>query len=204
MKLSEIAIVPLLASEISDAADMLGRAFVTDPMVTGLFGEITGKMTNRLAGVFSLMLGVLPSDNICVKNGERIVAVMRMVKPGECQPSRRHVLKALPRLLAATGTRMPRVLKYLSFLEKFDPEERHLHLGPFAVDPEFQRNGIGSHLLNYFSDYVDRQGVAAFLETNKATNVRLYKGYGFSTINEASLFDVPTWFMWRPPRRTLE
>jgi len=43
VKLSEIAIVPLLTSETSSAADILSQAFLTDPMVTGLFGKVTGK-----------------------------------------------------------------------------------------------------------------------------------------------------------------
>src|SRR3990170_2746031 len=102
MKLSEITILPLSPSEIPDAADMLSRALLPDPMVAGIFGEAAGKTPRRLAAVFRLMLDVLPGDNICVKDGERIVAVMRMVKPGECQPSGRRVLKAVPRLLAAT------------------------------------------------------------------------------------------------------
>lgn len=76
-------------------------------------------------------------------------------------------------------------------------------MGPFAVDPELQRKGLGARLLEYICNYVDHFGEAEYLETNKTTNVRFYERYGFSTMREESLFDVPNWFMWRDPRQTI-
>ena len=201
MKLSETIIEPLLPSEISNAADLLSRSLSTDPMSIGLFREPSKKTSKTLAHVFKLMLEALPCEILCIKDAGRVVAVMRMVKPGKCQPSTKQLLQAMPRLLGASGTKFNRVLKYLTFLSEYDPKERHWHLGPFAVDPEVQGMGFGSHLLNYVCDYVDRRGDAAYLETNKARNVKFYERYDFSTINEALLYDVPNWFMWRATRK---
>jgi ribosomal protein S18 acetylase RimI-like enzyme len=203
MKLSEATIEPMLPSNVRDAAELLGQSLLRDPMSIALFGETPEKTCKRLAGVFRLMLGCLPGESMCIKDGKKIVAVMRMVKPGQCQPSGRQILQAMPQLLMTTGTTLPRVLTYLSFLEKFDPKKKHWHLGPFAVDPELQRKGLGTRLLEYFCNYVDHLNEAAYLETNKATNVRFYERHGFSTIHEEPLFDVPNWFMWRDPQKTL-
>lgn len=48
------------------------------------------------------MLGVLPGESICIKDGARIIAVMRVVKPEQCQPSGKMILRAMPRLLMVT------------------------------------------------------------------------------------------------------
>lgn len=199
---TRVIIQQLLPSEVPDASDLLSRSFLTDPMFVGVFGEVPKKARKRIAAVFKLMLEVLPGENVCIKNGERIIAVMRMARPGRCQPSINQIPQALPRLLVATRASFLHVVRYFLFLKKFDPQERHWHLGP--LDPELQGRGLGSLLLNYFCAHVDRLSEAAYLETNKPVNVRLYERYGFSTICKAALFGVPNWFMWRPARKAVE
>jgi hypothetical protein len=55
-------------------------------------------------------------------------------------------------------------------------------------------------LLGHFCERVDRLKQAAYLETDKSRNVRLYERFGFSVVEEAPVLSVPNWFMWRPPR----
>ncbi len=83
---------------------------------------------------------------------------------------------------------------------KLDPKQPHWHFGPFAVLPERQGQGIGSQLLTYFCEHVDRLGAAAYLETDKPENVRLYQRFGFEVTSEKPVLGVPNWFMWRSPR----
>ncbi len=93
------------------------------------------------------------------------------------------------------------MLNYLSIWAKHDPKQPHWHLGPLVVLPERQGQGIGSRLLERFCGYVDQHGAAAYLETDKPGNVRLYERFGFSVTGEAPVYGTPTWFMWRPARR---
>ncbi len=83
---------------------------------------------------------------------------------------------------------------------KLDPKQPHWHFGPFGVLQERQRQGIGSQLLTYFCEHVDRLGAAAYLETDKPGNVRLYQRFGFEVTSEAPVLGVPNWFMWRSPQ----
>lgn len=66
-----------------------------------------------------------------------------------------------------------------------------------------QRRGIGSQLLEQFCRHVDQTGQAAYLETDKSENVRLYERFGFSVTKEVRLLGARTWFMWRPQRQDI-
>ena len=90
--------------------------------------------------------------------------------------------------------------KWFHIWEQNHPKEHHWHFGPFGVLPERQRQGIGSQLLNYFCEHLDRLGAAAYLETDKPENVQLYQRFGFSVIAEAPVLGVPNWFLWRNSR----
>ncbi len=80
---------------------------------------------------------------------------------------------------------------------KHHPEEPHWHLGPIAIVPEMQGQGIGSQLLEHFCKQVDQAGQAAYLETDRPENVPLYERFGFSVTGETILLGVRNWFMWR-------
>ena len=77
------------------------------------------------------------------------------------------------------------------------PREPHWHLGPIAVLPERQGQGIGTRLLRRFCEEVDRAGDGAYLETDKPENVRLYQRFSFTVTARQTLFGVVTWIMWR-------
>lgn len=46
---------------------------------------------------------------------------------------------------------------------------------------------------------MDGKGTAAYLETDRLANVRLYRRHGFAVVHEATVLGVPNWFMVRPP-----
>ena len=188
----------LKSLEFVEAAELLSRAFLTDPMAQALLRDKSYRAEKILARVFRLMLDVLPAKMMCIRDGTRIVAVMRMAAPGKCQPAGKQMVRAIPELLVATRSMMPRIISYLSLLKKHDPADRHWHLSLFAVDPDSQRKGMGTHMLDYFCNYVDSLGESAYLETNKASNVRLYERFSFTVVQEESFLDVKNWFMWRP------
>jgi predicted N-acetyltransferase YhbS len=80
------------------------------------------------------------------------------------------------------------------------PVAPHSHLGPLAVDAHLQGQGLGSVLLREYCRRVDEAGQAAYLETDRAENVRFYAREGFEVIAEARVLGVPNWFMWRAAR----
>jgi ribosomal protein S18 acetylase RimI-like enzyme len=78
-----------------------------------------------------------------------------------------------------------------------DPEGRHWHLGPIAVDAHLQERGVGGRLMQVFCAQVDAARDDAYLETDKPINVRFYERYGFEVVCEEEVLGVTNWFMHR-------
>jgi hypothetical protein len=55
-------------------------------------------------------------------------------------------------------------------------------------------------MMDAFCAVADKHDLLAYLETDKADNVRFYEKFGFETVGEASVIGVPNWFMTRTPR----
>lgn len=200
---SKAFIQPLSPSDIPHAAVLLSRTFITIPSTFALFGQTKPRARN-LTALYRTFLEVMPGRVVCLKLSEKVIAVMRIVEPGKCKMSKRQLFRLVSRLFMATGPRLPRVLQWLSFLGEHDPSDRHWHLGWFAVDPELQGKGIGSMLLAYFCEQVDRTAEVAYVVTTEARNIKLYERYGFSTEYQNAFFGVTHWFMKRPPAELIK
>jgi ribosomal protein S18 acetylase RimI-like enzyme len=57
--------------------------------------------------------------------------------------------------------------------------------------------GIGSKLMRVFSAQMDAAGEDAYLETDKAINVRFYERFGFEVVGEEEVLGVTNYFMIR-------
>ena len=104
--------------------------------------------------------------------------------------------------LAANGPRtLLRTMRWVAAWSKRDPDERHEHLGPVAVDRHLQGQGFGSSMLAVHAADLDREGLMGWLETDKAENVRLYERFGYVVVEQTDVLGVPNWFMRRVPSR---
>ena len=54
-------------------------------------------------------------------------------------------------------------------------------LGRLAVDPEYQRKGIGARLMQWGTDLADEQGLVAWLNGRPAA-LKLYRSFGFEEV----------------------
>ena len=90
-------------------------------------------------------------------------------------------------------------------LERAAPGPRW-YLGVLAVAPEAQGRGLGGALMRPILERADRDGLPTTLETTKATNVEIYRRYGFEVEASGNLPpDGPRfWVMKRPPRAERE
>ena len=80
------------------------------------------------------------------------------------------------------------------------PEEPHWYLEVLSIAPEHQRRGHGSALLRPVLERCDRNGVPAYLETNREANLPYYRRFGFELTERIALPDSPPlWLMWREP-----
>jgi ribosomal protein S18 acetylase RimI-like enzyme len=132
-----------------------------------------------------------------------LVGVCGIAAPSRCQPTMTEKLCIAPSVLFGSSPAAAiRVATWTGAWAKADPAEAHWHLGPVAVDASLQGRGIGSFMLREFSARMDAQNGLAYLETDKAENVRFYQRFGFRVAREARVLDVPNWFMSRPAGAT--
>ena len=83
------------------------------------------------------------------------------------------------------------LFKVLDELEKYHPEAPCWYLPIIAVDPHYQNNGIGSLLMKHALEKIDSDGLPAYLESSNPRNMSLYKRYGFETMGQIKVEDVP-------------
>jgi GNAT superfamily N-acetyltransferase len=64
------------------------------------------------------------------------------------------------------------------------PKRPQWYLQLLMVDPPFQRHGIGGMLQTPTLDVCDREGIFAWVETQKEENLAYYQRFGFEVVAE--------------------
>jgi predicted N-acetyltransferase YhbS len=95
-----------------------------------------------------------------------------------------------------------RSMAVLSRIERVHPTEPHWYLAVLGTDPAHQGKGIGGALQRVVLDRCDREGVPAYLESSKESNVPYYERFGWRVTSELTLpKGGPTlYLMWREPQ----
>ncbi|RPE14211.1 N-acetyltransferase [Chitinophaga lutea] len=192
-----ITIRPVSAGDIPQAAHVVTKAMLHNPLHLAVFGSADERVERMQVAMFTRVLKLEECNLFAAWAGNEMAGVMNYYEPGCCQISPLKTLGMLPGLLGVLGTRLPRVLKWKANWGRHDPALRHYHFGPLAVLPAMQGRGIGAALLTHFCKVADGQQTPAYLETDKKENVRLYERFGFRVVEEDTLFNVQNWFMVR-------
>jgi hypothetical protein len=129
---------------------------------------------------------------------DRLVGVCAMTRPGFCQPGTVEKARVFPAALIGNPIQTPlRILNWVGEWARRDPSQPHWHLGPVAVEPDLQGQGIGTAMLDAFCAIADSTGTQAYLETDKDENVCFYQRFGFTVLESAQVLGVLNWFMFR-------
>ena len=81
------------------------------------------------------------------------------------------------------------------------PKEPHWYLWLMGIDPAYQRQGLGTALLNHALDSCDSDGTPAYLEATSPVSVRLYQRHGFDVVGEITVCGSPPMYpMVRSPK----
>ncbi len=190
-------------SEIEEVLDVLARGMRDNPLHVAAFGEDPERRRRRFRGLMAAAFSIRDFSHTLVARREDgvIVGVCGMMPPGNCLPDFRQRLRLLPTLLSIGPRAVGRTMRWLGAWEKHDPEERHWHLGPLAVDAPLQGMGVGSRLMQVFSAQMDAAREDAYLETDKPENVRFYERFGYRVVGEQEVLGVTNYFMLRRPER---
>lgn len=197
-----ISVEPLQRSEVRDCARMLGRAFLDNPATLALIPESSEGRARVLRRV---MRGFVEATLIAgraysVREDGRMGGAMLAYAPA-CFPPRPAAMAWLAYGPLSGGPRTAyRYALADAYLRRLHPRIRHWYLFVLGVDPELQGRGLGGALLRRLAGEANRDRVPCYLETDKASSVRLYERHGFRVDHEETepRLGVRFWTMTRP------
>ena len=174
----------------AEAADVLARAFLDDPVLTYLVRPREVR----------LVLGALCLDGIAegIRADGRLVAASVWLPPGRHSSPLRQ-LPSWGRLAVRNPPAVPRLLRAGRTLDALHPQEPHWFLSLLGVLPELQGAGLGSALV---APGLERAaGEVVHLDTGRPENVPWYRRFGFDLAAEVRAVPgaPPSWAMRAQP-----
>lgn len=200
------AIIPLERNALDRAVLTVARAFSPDPMITWVFPDAARRPAGARALMRVLVEYGLRYGRVTASHDTRAVCVWIPPGPGIKIPGLiRSGMLGLPlrtgfgpfgRFMAANET--------MDKIHKARVPESHWYLFGVAVDPELHNQGIGSAIIREGLALADRESRPCYLETSEPRNLPLYKRFGFTVLQEATLGKggPPAWAMLRQPQST--
>ena len=195
-----VEVSPLAPDEIPAAVGVLSRGMRDNPIHVAVFGRDPERRVRLLARTFTTLLTAMANTPLVARRDGQVVGVLGVAVSPACMPSMPQLIRFAPQLARMGPITAVRMARWLRAWSQRDPAERHSHLGPVAVDLGLQRHGIGGQMMAVYCSLLDDEGLAGYLETDKPENVTFYERSGFVTVANASVLEVPNWFMRRPPR----
>jgi GNAT superfamily N-acetyltransferase len=197
----EISAVLAGGTDVEALQDVLQAAFWDDPVMTWLFPDDRGR-SRRSARLFKLLLErhYLPMHTVWTTSADEGAALW--APPGHWKIPTIDIVRALPDFVVSLGRRAPLALRFLDSVDRQHPDEPHWYLGVLGTNPPRQGHGVGSALLAPVLERCDREGVPAYLESSKESNIAFYARHGFELTGEirAANGGPVLYPMWRPPR----
>lgn len=183
---------------------MLARAFMDDP---AFIYELPHQPSRerRLVRYFATLLKRealrLGATEVALLEG-KIVGATIWRPPNTWQPPIPVQIAALPGYISCFQGRSLRALHTESVMFKEHPREEHWYLHVIGTEPDRQGKGVGAALLRSRLERCDREGLPAYLESSKLTNVPLYEHFGFEVTGTLGMPEAapPITKMWRPGR----
>jgi ribosomal protein S18 acetylase RimI-like enzyme len=190
---------PARGDEVPQLAAMLARAFHDDP-VTAWFMRNERRRPKYAARFFGWQLHrLLGQEQVHVAGGSRGAAVWAL--PGQWRESTWQALRLFVALVPALASNLSAAARGVERVEQRHPAEPHLYLAVLGTDPPAQGRGIGTALLRPGLELCDREGLPAYLESSKESNVGFYARFGFRVTEEVAMpgGGPRVWLMWRDP-----
>lgn len=180
---------------------MLARAYRDDPLYRWCYPEDALRL-EQLEQVFGLFGNqIFGYDETYTTDG--ILGAAVWIPPDKwrmCAVTKAGVIHGLTTKI---GTRhVARALRTLYLMQsRHPPEPSHYHLAFIGVEPQEQRKGLGTALLQPMLEHCDREGLPAYLEATTPDNIAFFERNGFEITQPIALRDgPPLWPMWRDPR----
>jgi GNAT superfamily N-acetyltransferase len=184
----EVVEGPLAGIALDQATDVAVRAFDDDPFFSYLFPKPRQRhrSVGRLHRAVISILSSIAITRTALLDG-KVVGVAMWIPPGRWPYSPmvqlRQGFSALHAFLPDVGS-LARGGRILRVVEQSHPKIPQWYLQLLMVDPDVQRQGIGGRLQSPTLEVCDREGLPAWLETQKEENLAYYGRFGFTVVHE--------------------
>jgi GNAT superfamily N-acetyltransferase len=184
-------------ADVVDLSGSLARAFDDDPVMNWLYPTASRKQKFMAFALRSLHLC---HDEVYTSAGLEGGALWD--PPGCWKIDMRTMLRTAPAMTWITGRNIRRGLRLVNAIERRHPKEPHYYLAILGTDPQHQGKGVGSAIMAPVLERCDAEGVGAYLESSKESNVPFYRRHGFEVTEEITIPDggPRLWLMWRDPQ----
>jgi GNAT superfamily N-acetyltransferase len=187
-----------------EARHVLARAFDDDPVFRYLY---PARRRRRLAAgglLAATVRDAMPFEQVWAAFDDgRVIGVAAWLPDGAFQQSALRQARQLAGASAAflTPATVAEGLRYIGCMHRLHPHDAHWYLAVLGVEPAWQGRGVGARLLTDTLKRLDGEGVPAYLETSKESNVAWYARRRFVTRAETrpARRGPPIWTMWREP-----
>lgn len=158
-----------------------------------------GSEYEQLAPLFAGALFDLrvSSENVWVAEDLAAVAMWDPPEQGDDMPE--YAASVWARYRTAAGeAAFERLVLYNDALKAVSPDESYWYLGVLATNPQRQREGLATAVLEPVLGEADKHGLPCCLETSTASNRRFYEHRGFTQATDVVLRGGPqTWWLRR-------
>jgi GNAT superfamily N-acetyltransferase len=176
----------------------LARAFADDPVWRWLVPN-DRRWVRGVPWVFRYTAREhLADDDVWVTPAVSAAAIW--APPGHRPSPIREALVA-PAMATVFRTRSLAGMRLEAAMRAGRPPEPHWYLAVLGTDPTHQGRGHGSAVLRPVLERCDADGIGAYLESSKASNIPFYERHGFRVLDELRPIDAmpPLFRMWREP-----
>ena len=178
---------------------LLARAFRDDPLHRWIFpGERS--WTRNSHRMFAVVVRQeLAHGTVLTTEGRLGVAIWRdpILGPFSFWDKLRMAAGTFPLF----GARAMLICRSFNRLTSLHPQEPHWYLSVLGTHPEHQNQGVGSAMLRPMLEKCDAEGIVAYLEASRPTNVPYYERHGFKVVGEFQMPKGPlVWRMLRNPQ----
>ena len=196
--------IPLVAYQQKQASEVMGEAFLNDPMWKYLVPDEA-----RRARVVSLSMNILVRYSLLygeIYTTPALDGVACWLPPGETTPIFSRLvligIRSAPLQLGWTGFRRYIAIEnYCGEVHKRIVPGMHWYLWGLGVKPSRQGLGIGGMLMQPVLARADTDRLPCYLETTNEKNMPFYEKHGFNVVSDGEVprYGLHVWTMLREP-----